>query len=1166
MRNQEAPSPPVKRRAPTRTIVSTLENPPNTNQKSGDFLFLKTHSCSCASASSLHEKHCAVLEYFDLYYRSDLNLIICYTHGCAVLLDSWKSHLKSHSSAPRALERQGKELNAMKAHVEESFRPATSLANLHLPSALLDVLPMMKLYGDRPSILPRYPCPVSECKQWLCISVNKTTGYEHEVNKHLKSAHEKSMKDFPQRSKTPQWTQSLRLATNPHRYHYFTLPAGFQPLPNIPVAYPSHMRSQVCVEKPKEPVTELLVPASWMHDLGWHAYRSSFSQESCMSLRGLLSIPNPKGLNYHSGSMKWLESGLWLIFTLTPKYLENANTYLGYCHPDVRKSVTIGSQSGYFRTITPHRYKQYGNILSQATAMTLRIIHDKIQPHQQYHSSLWCKCTRRQLEAAIALYRVIVEGQGSLVEEDVLPAMHEFFDTLLRSGALANEPIATPTDLLFFILSIRPGGAYATASTVASDCAALRYCFNSIFVHIARCKKLGSHSFSWFEAPLGPEATQQGQGHGHEEGTMEDMVEDDTGGEDTGEEDTAGEDTVEEVAAEDLEAVLKSIMAGENLVITLFNSTTKTDRIGTFDYDRDDNFVNVHELDRGVSKSIMESMPEIEETTTSILAFMSDEQSWVTTKDEHGRSTPFSRLHRIWGRVHQSAMHQPGSMQFSSSGNGYTWQLARRGHVTQEVDMRAWALACESAMARFKDRIESLLISHSVDEFSSGIQIKDAKIRDSPHRQAQNVWVLEAQEQLFKTAITIDSGGKQDRHEYLKSWLETEQVALGHLACIACLGGGIPFRGWQLLSIRYDCSGAHDRNVWIIDDVIVLSHPRAKQRTTNFAPTLLAFPEQLSTPLAIYLYLVRPVACRILQFLGLDASLHATLVWVNSTIEGPHSALPWTSERISSCLQKFTKETMMLAVSPPVSRQVCQAVIRDKFPQLFSYTTIPSRLKEYAYQCEFPPWNDLDPETAVQIFAVSQIWQAMLGLGPTKHAWAQIVEGSHIFPMEATENWEIAFLRAAKLIQDIPLNTRDLIGSTTRLLQSQEMCAALVAPVLGHVIFGHNSSRVDIDLPLWGLHVEDVARAIQIIRVAATTRGPRLAGAAIKTLLDSCPTKTIYDQGLTDLRAFRDQNIYSWDRLGIEVYSLHCCPNLPVTGDEERSFVEALIHQLKTQS
>jgi hypothetical protein len=342
--------------APGPVVDSGTSKQLNVDKDLAMFNFLDTHSCGCKALPLVDhpQKHCNVLDYFDLYYSSALNVIICYKHACAVPLNRWSTHLLytdnygdvAHPcSNPSA--RKKRELNDMKAHVEASFHPATSEGDIILPDSLQDILPVAVLYdGERPPVLKRYPCPVLECRIWRAVSTNKTSHREHDLGKHLKEDHNSSLSHYPQRNKSPVWSQMLRLSG--HKYHVFLLPPEWEPpaKSNTP-SYPLNLPTTIQIlDQTQQQLASLPPQASWMHDLGWDSYRASmlWSERSIMRALEFPSL----SMALAQGSLKWLEMGLGIVDDILPDYIMNANIFLDECHPDIRKAINLGCVFNFF--------------------------------------------------------------------------------------------------------------------------------------------------------------------------------------------------------------------------------------------------------------------------------------------------------------------------------------------------------------------------------------------------------------------------------------------------------------------------------------------------------------------------------------------------------------------------------------------------------------------------------------------------------------------------------------------------------------------------------------------------------------------------------------------------------------------------------------------------
>lgn len=173
-------------------------------------------------------------------------------------------------------------------------------------------------------------------------------------------------------------------------------------------------------------------------------------------------------------------------------------------------------------------------------------------------AALVLKCTKKQLSAAIILYQGIIQAQGSPTES-LLHPLHSFFATLLQSGDLTPEDFGCPTDQAIFLLSIRPNNSYSMSSTVASNCAAFRYCLHSIFVHVVREKFLSLTTFEFFKPPSPPNYPKQA-GNIYEEDENQGGEEDEEEEKDEDDEDEEKLGDADEIEEENLESMLDKIM------------------------------------------------------------------------------------------------------------------------------------------------------------------------------------------------------------------------------------------------------------------------------------------------------------------------------------------------------------------------------------------------------------------------------------------------------------------------------------------------------------------------------------------------------------------------------------------------------------------------------
>ncbi|EDR05337.1 uncharacterized protein LACBIDRAFT_329748 [Laccaria bicolor S238N-H82] len=820
-RTQQAANPPPRAPHRERLVARAVIPPLNTVRLPGKmrtgFVFLDNHCCDCASVPSRSHKRCQVLTFYGFYYHSELELVICPTHNRGVTPDLWLSHVQQSHTDLSGQAREKRHILPMIQHVAESFGLISSTSDLNLPSSISQPITVILPYdGVRPSIAGRFPCPVSNCGDWATVSYGKTMSYHHQLSKHIQTKHGQSIRDFPGVAKSPLWTQMLML--RPKVYHVFRLPPDWSPPgvtqmtepiePAIAADPPAHYQEAAALAQTQAP---------WMKTIGWFAYREACGNPSFGSLWALTAIPSKKSIG--RGGRKWLESGLHQIFEFCFEYLVNAEQFLATCHEGVRDAIT-------YKTLTTGKYREYSRALSRTIALSMRLLHQNIH-RGSGAGAISLLLAGNQLEGALNLYTAIIKARG-LPDPELPDVVHKFCVTLLKPGDLSpSDALACPTDQVLFLLGVRPQEMYAPASSVKSTCSALQHCLRSVMIHI------------WYEAtkPLETNADASNTEFAEEAPPHPDDSEDENLSTDEFQEEYIIQDSEDEQDQHedvDDELLLEKIM---NEVYTY----------------RQDCDVDQRSTDHG------NPSPEqaAASNSQSLIPLINEEEPWLTIRTAGGCSTPFSRLHYVWLKVDRYAREETGSTQFNSSGDGHLWSFGRLGAPPKQIDMRAWAAACKEADTNFRDAVLSLAMSDA-DFLENSMRlmrkIKDEGIRLAPHRQVQNLrWMGPVQSQLRKLVfdhISAKEGEIQVDLRQANCWLEQEQMALDSLANILVLSTGVSFRGWQLSSVRFDCSESMDRNVWIVDNTFIATHPKAKQRNREFAPTLVAFPKKLFSYIA----------------------------------------------------------------------------------------------------------------------------------------------------------------------------------------------------------------------------------------------------------------------------------------------------------------------------
>lgn len=377
-------------------------------------------------------------------------------------------------------------------------------------------------------------------------------------------------------------------------------------------------------------------------------------------------------------------------------------------------------------------------------------------------------------------------------------------------------------------------------------------------------------------------------------------------------------------------------------------------------------------------------------------------------------STPYSRMKRVWHTIHPFAMVDESAIKFQIASNGHDLQIIE-GHLQRSINLKTWASEASLLIGKFNSAVDGLLpFGLAIDSSFSAERIDDHDVRMAPHMQPHNkIWMdpicaevesrlldpLEKRHRLCPLGL-----GKPDKRAACK-WLALDQQVLSLLATIFSLTCGMPLRAWQFASLFFNHTPEHLRNIWVLPGgIVIVANPFSKQRNRLFAPTLFAFPLGISTHLLYYLLILRPIACTFFQSLGEHVEVYRNEIWARPMCRRNRVVEPyrWTGNDIGNAIKRCTKPLIGVALTPAVIRQIMQAVFRHKFPRLFELyfsknaSESIAGLSQDGLRCI--PTLCMPGEQGGKLLAVSQIWQAAIGIGPFDEAWRDVTLNSHILP------------------------------------------------------------------------------------------------------------------------------------------------------------------------
>lgn len=420
------------------------------------------------------------------------------------------------------------------------------------------------------------------------------------------------------------------------------------------------------------------------------------------------------------------------------------------------------------------------------------------------------------------------------------------------------------------------------------------------------------------------------------------------------------------------------------------------------------------------------------------LRFLMQEQIWITTgtpvaSDVNAMNSPFYRMRRLWHSLSFAARGELGTTQMSISPDGQIFHVSRGLSPPLDVSLFKWAKAAKKSIEVFQESVQKLVPDDMlVNEFAFE-NIRDDNSPRSVHEQKLNRTWLYPMQQNLQRELFHRRGQKNpiplhSSNTTVSNWLSLDQQAQSALAACFALTCGICIRGWQFIQLCFGNAEDKDRNLWVLSNgLIIIANPISKQRHRACAPTLFAFPRTLSKFLAYYLFVIRPAVSDFLQGDGLDVSIYRSRIWAYAIVPPLRKKSPsllWTGCDISKAIKFHTSNLLGVSITPIMLRQVAQGVFRDKLPGLFencfrststNVATGSSLLKNYERACRFPELPNIPPDRPVLLLSVSEIWHAMLDVGPLNKAWAPMVAGSHFFQARFSD--ELAFATARQAIK-----------------------------------------------------------------------------------------------------------------------------------------------------
>lgn len=141
--------------------------------------------------------------------------------------------------------------------------------------------------------------------------------------------------------------------------------------------------------------------------------------------------------------------------------------------------------------------------MTMLVGMTLRFIHAALTNNTLQFGKFKLRGADSQFTAALDLYCLIIKCNGKVPKNELLWALHNFLDTILRPPSLGNRPIDSLVEQMIFLWACLSGGRYRISKDISSLIAAEKYGLRCVGVHSARVQAQKKDSRSpFYDQPL----------------------------------------------------------------------------------------------------------------------------------------------------------------------------------------------------------------------------------------------------------------------------------------------------------------------------------------------------------------------------------------------------------------------------------------------------------------------------------------------------------------------------------------------------------------------------------------------------------------------------------------------------------------------------------------
>ncbi|KAF8332179.1 hypothetical protein F5887DRAFT_922500 [Amanita rubescens] len=904
--------------------------------------------CSARMDGAADSPSCPLLEFFQLKWDNLLNCLYCCTHhrllpGNYVWQHISRQHKDRHSGI-----RRSSLLEAFLGHLKGCHPTivdqSTEDLKKNLPCSL-----NYPLSSHSSSIALRYKCQVSSCLSW--ISANNSKGaHILEYVRHLKSKHKLDNKEHEIAIQVqPQWTEMVEIAGGKSQMgkggdvHWFLLPS-YSPDYN-----------GACLEDGPAIFKSTQVAAAselWPTKIGWCNELEQISMCLGLPLTEVINIlqdlARPPSLDIFRKCddeiTQSIEHGLIQSNKLSLKYFSEGLQWVdgnlcafGFLFPDER--LWTSSEAFLIRTLSKlvkePRYQRLLLCSPEVTAAGIELLRLFMSSQDLNPHAI--------LERKHNLYLAFLQDEHSSAKIGTIPEL-----ALLSRCLLGTNKWRTA----YHVRTLVVGGIWCLRGTVVNWC--YRTFANRRLSENAEC----------VEVTKGFDALDVGD-------DFEEMED---------EEDEEDEEDLEE--QEQLQDMGPSISSIPTSVVNdlVFQISSRLDI-------KDDDF-------------------DAFNSQTSTLDDFFGASSYYLTTTEPPRLTMFYRMSTISLALYDDATFKPP---FQTTFEGDHFMLSNGINAPLSIPLSGLMVSAHRAVRDLGNAVQALLPQGLQLETFPFSQLTDNFSNEPLHAQSPNKPLLEPFLMSCQQEILQRFYGKWGLNRVeMDRWLgQYDDCYITAAAAISLTTGG-----FGNTTFKHQCYSGPHRSVFLLKTgILAFINPLASRRKVNYQIDLMAIPPEPSQYLLVLFTILLQIAIELRCLKGQHHPNASTHLWVLHH-KLPNGEKPWLfdSNHSNRQLQIITHEALGLPLSARTIFRMQTGLLRAKLPLLFSedvdFRSAVDDLAQHHYMTgvrnygrlkTFPNSPFLVGDKPMRLMTISEIWQGLLGFGPVRATWREMIKTSAPF-------------------------------------------------------------------------------------------------------------------------------------------------------------------------